>query len=61
MRTKWEEGVRRNLARLDMTRANLATWEAMDGWVTNPEYMRKLTLEVRKQTQYLKNRYGEVL
>jgi hypothetical protein len=61
MRTKWEDGVRRNIDRLLFVRANFKTWEAKDGWSICPEYMQKLEREIRKQEQYLRNRYGEVL
>jgi len=61
MRTKWEEGVRRNKDRLGMARANFKTWQAKNGWEVCPEYMRKLEHEIKMQEQYLRNRYGEVL
>lgn len=61
MRTKWENGVRRNMERLGVLRANLKTWEASDGWSRCPEYMHQMEREIKKQEQYLRNRYGEVL
>jgi hypothetical protein len=61
VRTKWEEGVRRNRERLAFTVANFKTWEANDGWTSNPEYMHELELKIKRQTQYLQNRLGEFL
>jgi len=61
MRTKWEEGVRRNVEHLRFARANFQTWEANDGWATDPEYMQQLLHQIKRQEQYLKNRFGEVL
>jgi hypothetical protein len=58
MRTKWEEGVRRNVERLEFAKANLKTWEERGGWSTCPEYMHKLEHDIKKQEQYLRNRLG---
>lgn len=59
MRTKWEEGVQRNLEELENARANLKMWAEMGRWETDPEYMRKLELKIKRQEQYLRNRFGE--
>ena len=59
MRTKWEEGVRRNRQKRDFTVALLKEWERQGGWSTCPEYMHKLELDIKKQEQYLRNR-GEL-
>jgi hypothetical protein len=61
MRTKWEEGVRNNIERLRFAVANYETWKQNDGWSTCPEYMHRLEHEIKKQRQYLRNRYGEVI
>ena len=61
MRTKWEAGVQRNKEILIGKRALLAEWVAAGGWETQPEYMHQLEREVKKQEQYLRNRFGEIL
>lgn len=61
MRTKWEAGVCRNRDRLDFAIANFKTWEANDGWIICPDYMRKLQRDIHKQQTYLRNRLGEAL
>jgi len=61
MRTKWEEGVRKNKEKLLFAKAVLQHWEERDGWRNQPAFMCKLQKDVRRQEQYLRNRYGEVL
>jgi hypothetical protein len=59
MRTRWEEGVRSNIEKLDFTRAMLKTWADRGGWETCPEYMQRLERNMKKQKQYLRNRLGQ--
>lgn len=59
MRSRWEEGIRKNREKKDFLVALFKTCEREGGWETSPEYMRELEHKIKLQEQYLRNR-GEL-